>query len=438
MLFTFLKKNRLFIFFCLIALIFRLAISPLATNGDLTTMSEWGNWMYSHGPKGLYDWNRWTSGWWPNHPPLISLVYMWAWQFHSFLMKCFSGLGNFIALNRLAPTKFIWFFNFIKWFGEARIDNISFFLKGVILCIKFPMILADIILANIIYIFCKNKSINWKKYVLTFLFLPFSWYLSAIWGQSDQLSFVFLVLSFILLNSPKKSWLSPLLFAISVNLKPTGLILTPLYFWVWFKEKQPIKNLLFGGITAILFTLYIVSLFTSKPVIPYIFNELYTRIFLILKPIITVDSLNFWRLFILGKETAITNEIVLQRITVLGYMVYFLVSIVSFLVVKYKKIESIFASLFISAFGGWLFLANMHERYLFMGIMSLLFLSIYKPKYFRFFLILSTIYFVSMYLPFQAISLPFIRNFPIFSWLLALTNLILYIKITKKIFDERC
>jgi Gpi18-like mannosyltransferase len=299
------------------------------------------------------------------------------------------------------------------------------------------MILADIALAIITYLLCKRQSINWKKYVLSFLFLPFSWYLSAIWGQSDQLSFVFLILSVILLlnNKNKKLWLSPLFFALSINLKPTGLILVPLYLWIWFRQKKSWTNLLIGGLVSILGMLYLVSLFTSGSPISYL-EHLYNRIFLILKPIITVNSLTFWRLFILGKADAITNEIVLQRITILGYIIYFFVSIISFLIVKFKNKESILASLFISSFGGWLFLTNMHERYLFMGIMFLLFFSIYRPKYFRYFIALSTIYFISMYLAFQAVPIPFLNKIPIFSWLLSAANLVFYIKITRKMFRE--
>lgn len=436
MVFVTFKKYRLLIFFCLIALIFRLLISPLATHGDLTTQSEWGAQMYTKGTtKGLYEWNQWISGYWPNHPPLISLVYLWAHQFHSFLMMCFSNIGNFIALHRLAPTKFIWFFNFIKWFGEAKFEN-TYFLKGVVLCIKFPMILADIVLALIIYFLCKKQSVNWKKYVLAFLFLPFSWYLSALWGQSDQLSTIFLVISFLLLNNSQKSWISPLLFALSVNLKPTGLILTPLYFWIWIKNKNSFLKLFFGTILAIFFTLYIVSLFTDKAPLGYLLGELYTRVFLTLKPIVTVDSPNFWRLFIIGKNTSITDASLMHTLTLLGYLAFIPISFLSFLVVKRRKIDSILASISISSFGAWLFLTSMHERYLFAGVFSLLLLSIYRSKYFSYFIVLSITYLISMYLAFPLGPAFILKFFQFISWPLALFNLLFFLFLTKKLFRD--
>ena len=69
------KKLIIFLIFGL-ALIFRLLIAPWALNGDLLTQTEWGKWEYSHGLKGLYDWNQWLNEW-PNHPPLISAFYDW-------------------------------------------------------------------------------------------------------------------------------------------------------------------------------------------------------------------------------------------------------------------------------------------------------------------------------------------------------------------------
>jgi Gpi18-like mannosyltransferase len=431
---TFFKKYRLLISFLLIAFVFRLAISSLLTHGDLTTQAEWGGWMYKNGPKGLYDWNQWISGYWPNHPPLISLVYLWAYQFHSFLMMCFSSLGNFIALNRLAPTKFLWFFAFTKWFGEARYEN-TFFLKGIVLSIKFPMIIADLIIALIVYYLCKKNSVDWKKYVFAILFLPFTWYLSALWGQSDQLSFIFLIISFILLNF-SGSWLSPLLFAIAVNLKPTGLILIPLYLWIWYRQRQPLKKLIFGGVLAYLFSIYIVSLFATKAPLDYLIHEIYTRVFLTIKPLIHVNSFNLWYLVNNKWGIPASTNYIFFNATTWGYIFYFFISLVSFSVIRFKKLESIFASLFISGFGGWLFMANMHERYVYAGLLSLLFLSIYKSKYFKYFIFLSTIFFINIFWAFPPKIYPFIDNAFIFYKLLSVINMVTYFIVIKMIIKD--
>lgn len=168
--------------------------------------------------------------------------------------------------------------------------------------------------------------------------------------------------------------------------------------------------MILSGAVAIIFTLFIVSLFTTKSPLSYLCHELFNRVFLTLKPIITSDSLTFWRLFIFKKDTILSDPLLIRNLTILGYLVYLVVSIISFSVVKKINLESIFAALFISSFGGWLFLTSMHERYLFTGIISLLFLSIYKAKYFLYFVILSTIYLIGMYLAFPGTPIPFFEK----------------------------
>ena len=154
-----LKRNWKIILILGIALLFRLMLVPLATNGDLLTQTEWGKWEYLHGVKGLYDCNQWLNEW-PNHPPLMSGFYWWVYQSHSLLMKLFSNMGNFIAMHRLAPTKFLWFFNFSNWFGLATYQNANY-LRGIVLTIKLHMILVDFLIAEVIYLVCKKLKTDW-------------------------------------------------------------------------------------------------------------------------------------------------------------------------------------------------------------------------------------------------------------------------------------
>jgi len=187
-------------FLGLVIVVMRVALTFTKAHDDLTIQIEWGKWMYDQNSvRGLYNNNIW-GGLWPNHPPLISWLYFEAYKIHSLLMWYMSSLGNFIALHRLAPTKFLWFFNFIKWFGGTKLKN-TVYPFGVVVVLKQIMVMADFCIAWIIYKICKKNKVNWKKYVLAYLLLPFSWFLSAVWGQSNQLSFLFLIVSFILLTT---------------------------------------------------------------------------------------------------------------------------------------------------------------------------------------------------------------------------------------------
>ena len=417
------------------ALIFRLFLIPTAINGDILTQTEWGKFMYTHSVKGLYTWNQWLNEW-PNHPPLISWLYLFAYQTHSFLMMILSNVGTFIALHHLGASKIPWFYNFVVWFGSSLIPN-TYYLNGIIVTIKLFMILADIGIAYLIYLVCQKAKISWQKYVAAYLFLPFSWYLSAMWGQSDQLATLFLIPSFILLNS-RFVLLAPILFAISLNLKPTGLILVPLFLWVFYKQRRSFVQFLIGTAISLVFTIYISSLFTNRPLYNFLTIELPHRLFEVKTPFTVVSSFNFWFIFHAKDLISESTPYLFISAKNWGYLIFSVISLLSFFVVKHKKTDTIFLAIFLSSFGGWLFLTNMHERYVFAGLVSLLFYSIYHPKYFKYFIILAMTVWCNLYYGWwQPVQLDVLKN--IFLWsnnfiprILSLINVVLYFRIIKR------
>jgi hypothetical protein len=56
-----------------------------------------------------------------------------------------------------------------------------------------------------------------------------------------------------------------------------------------------------------------------------------------------------------------------------------------------------FCALFLVGAGSWLFLTSMNERYFFLGVTSGLFVSLYKPKLFKYWFIMSLIYWLNLY-----------------------------------------
>lgn len=397
----FFKKNWRILLILFISLFFRLIFSFLNPHSDLRTQSEWGRWMYTNNSlKGLYEWNVWGCVW-PNHPPLISYVYFLSYKIHSSIMMFLSSLGNFIALNRLAPTKFIWLFNFTVWFGQTRFKD-SEFLLGTMIVVKQIMVIADLLIAWLIYYLCKKNKIDWKKYVFSYLLLPFSWYLSSIWGQSDQLSFLFFIISFILLYSDKYVGLSPMFYVIAGNLKPNCILLLPLYLFIFLKNKKSFKKLFIGGLVALVFSLWTVSWFTDQNLLTFTFLELPKKL-TTSEGLVTLNAFNFWYIFYPFPSTIAFEEskYLFLSLKNWGLIFYLLVMILSFMSVKKNKIETAFASIFIIGFGSWLFMTGMHERYSFLAIMALLFYSITQKKFFKYFVALSTIYFLSMFYVFS-------------------------------------
>ena len=427
------RKNWKLLLFGLLVFILRMSLTFAPAHSDLKLQIEWGKWMYDQGSvRGLYNHNVW-SGLWPNHPPLISWLYFEAYKIHSLLMWWMSSLGNFIALHRLAPTKFIWFFNFIKWFGGTKFDN-TVLPFGVAVVIKQIMVMADFCIAWIIYKLCKKNKVNWKKYVLAYLLLPFSWFLSAVWGQSNQLSFLFLITSFILLTTKNSVW-SPILYVIAINLKPDCIFLIPLFLFIWIKQKQDWKKLLLGTIMAAAFSIWTVTWFLDGKFLDLL-SLLKTRL-TTSDGLMTLNAYNFWYIFypFPSKMTLDVFAYFWIPAKIWGYIFWAIITGLSFKLVRDKKIERIFLTIFTVSFGGWLFMTGMHERYAFIGLVALLFYSIYQRAYFKYFLVLSVIYFLSMFFVFP---LPeFLSGVEtVFKWqnqiiprLLSLINLFIFVKI---------
>lgn len=432
-----LRKNWKITIVCLLLIIGRIALSFSPAHSDIRIQAEWGKWMYVNGGvKGLYNWNQWGCIW-PNHPPLISWVYFEAYNIHSQLMWWMSSLGNFIALHRLAPTKFIWFFDFIRWFGSAVYENTEYLL-GVIIVIKQIMVVADFLVALLIFWLCKKNKIDWKKYVLAYLLLPFSWYLSSVWGQSNQLSWLFLLLSLVLMTTKRSIW-APLLYAIAINLKPDCIFLLPLYLVIWFKQKLPWRNLFLGGLLAGFFSLWTLTWFNKGNLVELLqllFKRLNTA-----EGLMTFNAFNFWYIIYpypikIGFEDWQYFFISAKN---WGYIIYITITLFSFKLIKIKKPETIFLSVFMVGFGSWLFMTGMHERYSFYSIVSLLVYSIYTKKYFGHFIVLSTITFLNMFYGFFPQQFGFIKT--CFDWGgqviprgLSIINILIYFDIWRKSF----
>lgn len=435
------KKNWKVVSLLVGLVVMRFGLSFLPAHSDVRIQAEWGKWMYMQDSvRGLYDNNVWGCIW-PNHPPLISWIYFEVYKIHSLLMWWLSSLGNFIALNRLAPTKFMWLFNFTKWFGQARYETTDY-LVGIIVLIKQVMVIADFAIAWIIYKLCKLNKVGWKKFVLAYLLLPFSWYLSAVWGQSNQLSFLFLIISFLLLFSKRSIW-SPLLYAIALNLKPDSIFLIPLYLFVWFKRKQPWRNLILGGLLAGVFSLWTVTWFNRGDLLGLLIllpKRLQTS-----EGLITLNAFNFWSVLFPFPSVVVfeaTKYLWIPAKT-WGYIFWGLITLFSVKLVKPKKIETVFLTIFTVSFGSWLLMTGMHERYAFYGLVGLLLYSIYKKEYFKDFVILSVIFFLAMFYVFSVPqSLDGIKT--IFNWggqlavrILSGVNIFIYGKIFWREYKRR-
>lgn len=376
--------------------IFRLAITNTAMHDDILVQSGWGHWIYENKSMyGFYENTNWIYGW-PNQPQLISFLYGFGFTIHEWLNTSIVSVGNFIALNHLGASHIPWLYKFSSWFSQEFYSN-SPYLRGQLISLKLIPIIADFGLAFLIYFFVKKVS-NTKKAIffsLLYLILPFSWYESAIWGQHDQLGFIFLFLAFLSLRNEKWRIFSPLMFLISVCLKTTGLIFTPLFLWLAIGNKKSFIKIVLGTIIAIFMYFILVKLISPNNFIVFNLN-LQKQMFFKGDWATYVNSFNFWNLTT-GFLTDSRNIFFGLSYKIWGYLIFGIFYIYSFYISQKRDFWSSIKAMFIVGFSGWLFMTTMHERYLFAAIILGLILSVKYKKIFKFWLILSLIFGLNLY-----------------------------------------
>jgi Gpi18-like mannosyltransferase len=330
----------------------------------------------------------------------------------------------------------VWFFNFLLWF-DKNIDPVVQFPHGFILIIKLFAIIADLFISITIFKLAKNHHAKFLYlWPSLYLFSPFSFYLSALWGQYDQISYFFVLLSLLLIKSTA---ISPLLIAISLNLKPTSAVFIPLYLFLFIKTKPQIRSLLVGAFLSITLTVWSLYQFTNNHPLLFVKNQLVRSILYKSEYRVTNNSYNFWHIFT-GDIGHNQNEIFFA----LPYKTWswLIFIILNFLATKQlKKITpaSTISALYIVGAGSWLFLTNMLERYYFSGITTALLVSIFYPSTLKFFLISSLIYFFNLYRgwwfpSFLEFLRPLLTGPHLFTGLpLSLLNLFLYLFTLAKI-----
>ena len=378
----------------LAALVLRLSISHLGFHDDIYSNTAWGEWIFKNGPKGFYE----ASGWIYSSPtqfPLISLLYGFNHFLYDRLMFLFANMGLWVATYHLAPSKMLWFFDFSTWFGNSMYQ-VTPFKFGALISMKVVAILADLAIASVIYLLAKNhlkKPLLWS---LAYLLSPFSWYLSALWGQYDQTSFLFLLLAFILLIR-RFLFMAPLLLLISVELKPTSLIFVPLFLYIYFRLKPKLPEVVIGVVSSIILFAYSISMFTDRNIFNFLQGELLPRIFSKSEPRVSTNAFNFWRIFIGNAALNQDTILFLLPTKVWGYALFLVTYVISLKILKVVTAENIFKSLFIIGGGGFLFLTNMLDRYFFPGVAFLLILTIYQKGLFKYWLILSFIFWLNLF-----------------------------------------
>lgn len=308
---------------------------------------------------------------------------------------------------------------------------------GYITTIKSFAILSDIFIGLILFSVAQaHKKANALLIAALFLFSPFSIYISSLWGQYDQLGFLFVLLAFVTFE--KYFLVSPLLFALSVSLKPTSIILAPLYLWLLYKKRPSLKLLIIATLIAVVPVLLSVKAFADGNVINYTLGPIKRAVLDKAEMRVSTNSYNFWHILI-GRDAFAQSKKFL-------FIPAYLWGIGAFSYINYKAFrhtskftkQKLFEALFLVAGGSWFFMTNMLERYLFAGIVFGLFTVIYNPKLLKYWLVLSVVFLANLYrgwwfpndLPIKPL---FDTEFDLLGRILSVVNLAIYIVMARTI-----
>jgi hypothetical protein len=356
--------------------------------------ASWGEWIFSHGTKNFYTNNVWAYSW-PTQPPLINSIYAQNKKLYVELLGRFAWTEY--QLKKLTGGRNIpWLSGFVTWFAYSKINPEIPFQLGFLVVMKLWPILADMVIAGLIYELAGKKLVG----VIAYMASPFSWSLSALWGQYDGVEFVFAFLAYITVFTGF-SFLGPGLMAIAFLIKPTALILVPYYLYLYLKKAGgPMKFKLLNCLIAPLLILYVTTApYTDKNPLIFTRYDLVRMVFEKAEPRLSVNAFNFWRIFT-------GNNPVNADVHILGIgagwwsIVIFAALNLAALYLSENRGEGNFRfwdGIFLIGAGSWLFMTGMLDRYLFAGMVGGLIAAVHRPGLYKYWVVWSIIFWINLY-----------------------------------------
>ena len=403
----------------LLALLIRIIFVVISGfHPDILNHTDWGIRFLSLGPKKFYENIFWSISW-PNQP-----------------------LGSILLFAFMAIIK-NWLFGFILFLNNA----ISIFPSLIvpilesklhIWLVKLPFVLSDIGIGFLIYKIV--HQINPQKAVFAsclFLFNPVLIYNSTNWGQTDSLINLLAILGLYLIFK-KKYFLGIFIFLSTFLLKLSLIIYLPIFGLLLLKRITDWKKFILPIVSFFIF-LFIIALpfkldgFSSFQWLWYMYtNRVLTR----QGSMLNGNAFNLWAIiFSIDLSKSEFAQFIGLSYQFIGRILYIIFLIpVWFKFLKNKlTLSNLFSALFLSAFGCFIFLTNMHERYLYpiFPLISILFVLSKSIINLKQIIIISLIHFLNLYNLWFYPSIPLLKNILIgsnfiFCRLLSLILIIIY------------
>lgn len=368
-----------------IALILRIILVLISSwHPDLLNHIDWGNRFLNLGARKIYENIFWSVSW-LNQPLGTALLFALCAFLKNIIFSFFEFLNQNIAIF---PSSII----------PILETNLHVWL------VKLPFILADIGMGFLIYKIVFQFKPKFATLAATiFLFNPVLIYNSTIWGQTDSLINL-LALSGLYFIFQKKYFWGIWLFLLGFLFKMSLIIYLPIFGLLLIKQIKDWQKMILPILSFFIF-LFLIALpfklegFNSFHWLWYMYTN---RVLVRQGSMLNGNAFNIWTLiFSIDLSKSEFTRIFGLSYQLIGRILFVLSLIpICFKFIKTKlTISSLFSALVLSAFSCFIFMTNMHERYLypiFPLISVLIFIS--KTKFnLKSLILLSIVHFLNLY-----------------------------------------
>jgi Gpi18-like mannosyltransferase len=284
--------------------------------------------------------------------------------FKNWAMTAANGLSTFYSSARQAdyPPLYIYVLGLV-----GKIANTTMLNSYYVLLLKIPPITADVITSFIIYKLAKKylNSVISIFLAAFYIFNPAVFIDSTFWGQVDSF-FTLLIFIAIYLLHEKKYAFSSAMFAVSILMKPQGIIFLPILFFELVRQRK-IKNFIFSALAALVTILVIIIPFSINQQNPLWIVNLYTKT-ISEYPYASVNAFNFFSL-IGGNYKSYNTNLFLVNYHTLGMLFIVITTLIGwFVYIKGNNRKYVSAIALLQIAGVFTFSVGMHERYLFPAV----------------------------------------------------------------------
>lgn len=252
----------------------------------------------------------------------------------------------------------------------------------LLIILKLPAIIADIITGYLLYRFSKKHlSLSMSLFIVgLYVFNPVIIFNSALWGQVDSFLTLFIMIGLLLIDAGRLPWASAL-FVLAILTKPQGVFVLPVLLWELFQRKK-VKDFLWSGLAGII-TFGLVILPFSMVRGPFWIVQQFIKTAKQF-PFATVNAYNIYALFGANLKYDSGNFILFNYYTWGFIFILGLLGLGTYLYRNNPNRENTqnglsFLTAFLLLVGIFVLATRMHERYLFAALTIALLVYIRIP-----------------------------------------------------------